>query len=245
MILIIQPKYESLRTWFESLPSIFTSIGEMMYDARNQIKRMTLPTGEMVCVKKFHRPILFNAFIYGSLRPSKAKRSYEYGLYLCAHQIATPEPIAYIEERHHGQLMDSYLITKVSKLTRLYRDWTLNYSPELELTIPAFAQFTAHMHNEGVLHLDYSPGNILWDKINGQYQFEIIDINRMRIGKSVSIRASAKSLRRLCAPTCFFRHFAAEYAPLRGFNVDEFTKLVLFYRDLFWNNGRKANYQYE
>ena len=33
------------------------------------------------------------------------------------------------------------------------------------------------------MHRDYSPGNILFDKIDGEYHFMLVDINRMSFGK--------------------------------------------------------------
>ena len=45
--------------------------------------------------------------------------------------------------------------------------------------------YTAVMHEREVLHLDYSPGNILWDKDDEGYHFTVVDINRMRFGKVV------------------------------------------------------------
>ena len=32
--------------------------------------------------------------------------------------------------------------------------------------VTAFAEFTARLHEAGILHLDYSPGNILYDKLS-------------------------------------------------------------------------------
>ena len=47
--------------------------------------------------------------------------------------------------------------------------------------IDAFAAFTLDLHNKGVLHKDYSPGNILFNlDENGKYHFYLIDINRMK-----------------------------------------------------------------
>ena len=241
--MVLNPKYERLRSWIEGLPAMFEREGEVIYDARNQIRRYEVD-GLTLCVKRFHRPMLLNRIIYTFFRPSKAKRSYLNGLYLIEHQIGTPEPIAYIEEHSCGLIGFSYLVTLQSSLTRLNREWTLNYSPELEDTIRPLARFTAQMHESQALHYDFSPGNILWDKVDGEYRFEVIDINRMRIGQKVTLRDGARSLRRLCAKTSFFLTFADEYAQQRGFDKEECTRWILYYRDQFWQHGRKANYDY-
>ena len=46
-----------------------------------------------------------------------------------------------------------------------------------------FIEFTYGLHIQGVYHVDYSPGNILIKKLNGQYTFSIIDLNRMKFLK--------------------------------------------------------------
>lgn len=244
MKIVINPKYESLRTWIERLPEIFGNQGELIYDARNQIRIFSADDGQKLCVKRFHAPRFLNKYIYRYCRDSKAKRAYENGLYLLAHQVNTPEPVGYIEQYDCGGLGFSYLITLPASLKRLNREFTLDYKPELDETIAPLARFTAHMHNEGILHLDFSPGNILWDKIDGQYQFEIIDINRMAFGP-VSLKAGCKSIRRICARSYFFDIFADEYAAQRELDKDECRKWIHYYRNRFWHNGKKANYQYD
>lgn len=242
-MLIINPKYNNLQTWLEALPQMFSQTGEVIYDARNQIRRFE-EGGLIMCVKRFHQPHFLNRLIYSYFKRSKARRSYENGMYLMQHGVGTPEPVAYIEEKKWGMLGYSYLVTLQSRLTRLNREFTLNYTPELEDTIRPLARFTAHMHEQGILHLDYSPGNILWDQVDGAYQFEVIDINRMRVGKPVTMREGAESLRRICARTAFFKTFADEYAQYRHLDRTECEKWILFYRNRFWKNGKKARYDY-
>ena len=149
-----------------------------------------------------------------------------------------------MEERCCGLLGYSYLVTQKAACTRLHREFTLAYTPELEETIRPLARFTAHMHEEGILHLDFSPGNILFDTAGDTYRFEIVDINRMRFGK-VSIKEGCKSLRRICARSRFFDTFADEYAAARGFSREECRRWIHYYRNRFWNYGKKARYEYD
>ncbi len=242
--MIINPQYEHLRSWLETLPHTFPQTGEVIYDARNQI-RCFEEGGLILCVKRFHQPHFLNRLIYSYFKRSKARRSYENGMYLLRHGIGTPEPIAYIEEKKCGLMGYSYLVTLQSRLTRLNREFTLNYTPELDATIRPLARFTARMHEAGILHYDYSPGNILWDYVDGECQFEVIDINRMRIGHPVTLKEGAKSLRRICATTSFFVTFADEYAKARKLDSKECERWILYYRNRFWGNGKKAQYNYD
>lgn len=238
-MIVIHPKYEYLHDWLTALPLNFESSGRIIYEGRNQIRIIStgMREGEEVCVKRFHPPFLMNSLVYSFFRHSKARRSYENALQMLQEGIATPEPIAYIEEYRGGLLTYSYFISRVSSLRRLHREFSLNYHPELDETIRPLARFTASMHEKRILHLDFSPGNILFDRLeNGEWAFELIDLNRMRIGKRVSLREGAKSLRRICANTKFFEVFAEEYARTRRIDKDEFEHLLFRFRNRYWHS---------
>lgn len=241
---VINPTYESLREWIEAIPTLFAQQGEVIYDERNQVRTLTAPDGTKVCVKRFHVPRFLNKYIYRYLRAGKAERAYQNGLCLIAHHVGTPEPMAYIEEYACGGLGYSYLITRLSALKHLHREFTFEDTPALEATIRPLARFTAHMHEEGILHLDFSPGNILWDEVNGTYQFEIIDINRMAFGR-VSMKEGCRSVCRLCARSRFFDVFADEYAQARHLDPTQCRHWIHYYRNRFWHNGKKAYYPYQ
>jgi serine/threonine protein kinase len=104
-----------------------------------------------------------------------------------------------------------------------------------EPIVQAFAQFTAHMHEEGILHRDYSPGNILFDvDEKGQVHFEIVDINRMVFDKPVGLERACRNFCRLWGKEDFFRLLATEYAKARGFDETECTRLTIKYWKRFW-----------
>ena len=257
MCITVHPRYEYLRTWIADLPRTFAVSGEVIYDGRNQLRRMAVSDSHSdeavsLVVKQFHRPAFPNSIIYGCLREPKASRAYRNALYLQQQGIGTPEPIAYVL-CGKGLLAESYLITRESRLPHLMREFTLNYTPALDKLIRPFARFTARMHEAGILHLDYSPGNILWDKnptygkddtAAEPYVFEVIDINRMRVGRPVTLREGCESMRRICARRSFFDVFADEYALVRGYDQTECSRWIHYYRDRFWDHGRKAQYEY-
>lgn len=257
MRITVHPRYEYLRTWIADLPRTFAVSGEVIYDGRNQLRRIFVPSSFStdslpLVVKQFHRPALPNRFIYTYLREPKASRAYRNALYLQQQGIGTPEAIAYVL-CGKGLLAESYLVTRESRLPHLMREFTINYTPALDELIRPFARFTARMHEAGILHLDYSPGNILWDKnpdygkgdsAAEPYVFEVIDINRMRVGRKVTLREGCESMRRICARRSFFDVFADEYALIRGYDKTECSRWIHYYRDLFWNHGRKAQYEY-
>ena len=61
MKVIINPAYEHLRPFIESLPQRITAEGETIHEGRNLIKMLTAPDGLRLNVKRYHRPSLLNA----------------------------------------------------------------------------------------------------------------------------------------------------------------------------------------
>ena len=76
MTLVINSTYDYLREWIQSIPSRFSEEGEVIYNARNQIRLFTAPDGTELCVKRFHTPAELNDWIYMYWRKPKAVRAY-------------------------------------------------------------------------------------------------------------------------------------------------------------------------
>ncbi len=241
MKILINPKYGGLRDYLLRLPARMDSEGTYIYGGRrNLIKSFTAPDGTVLNVKRYHVPHGPNRLIYSfGLRQPKGLRAFRYPTLLAARGIETPEPVAYLEERHGGLLGLSFFISvQCPYAHRLYE--VNEMAPEqYEPLAKALALFTAHMHDQQVLHCDYSPGNILWDrKADGAYCFSIVDINRMRFGP-VSMAAGCNSFRRLWGPKAFFRLLAQEYARHRGLDPAACERLVLACRRKFWTRYLK------
>lgn len=237
----INPKYNHLRLFIESIPEIIQYEGELIKDGRNLIKVFNTPDGQIINVKRYHIPNGPNRLIYSlGLRKPKGQRAYEYPEILLQKGINTPENIAYIEERHGILLGHSYFIcTQCPYEHELYE---VGHAPEGtydELAI-ALATFTAHMHESGVLHRDYSPGNILWNHDAEGYHFSIIDTNRMYFGP-VDMKRGCANFARLWGPKQFIVLLASQYAHLRGFDEEQVIETVLKYRARFWKRFLKKH----
>lgn len=232
MKMVINSAYSHLTSFIESLPDSFDKEGKTIYNERNQIKIFDAGNEKMV-VKSFKIPMFFNRIIYTHFRLSKARRSYEYALKLIERQINTPQPVAYIERRRNGLLADSYYISIYREYPGILRE--LRYHPleEKKDLISAFIRFTVDIHEKDVFPLDYSPGNILYEKAGDGYDFYLIDINRMQF-KSVDIETGAYGLRRLWGSEETIAFIAREYAILRKFDEKKFEELTLNYHRLFW-----------
>ena len=235
MHLVLSDKYESLRDALKAIPESFEQTGVVIYDARNQIRVVELPNGLTLNIKRFHRPALFNRIIYTWLRPSKAERAYRNAQLLHALHIPTPEAVAYIENKN-PLLQESYLITVQSPLTRNFYEFRYHSVEGYEDIIQAFAKLMADAHQKGVLHQDLSPGNILFDKQDdGTISFSLVDINRMRFGRSISKEEACRNFCRLWGRMDFIEALSRSYAASRGWDAEEVTRLINRYWRQYWH----------
>ena len=232
--MLINPKYKHLGEWLERLPEDFERLGDVIYDKRNQLRVITAPDGSLLNVKRYCVPHLINRIVYSTgIRQAKGLRAFTYPTRLLERSIDTPEPIAYIEQRHCGLLGVSYFVSVQSPLRHTLYELGEAREGTYEDLANALGRFTAMMHDREVLHLDYSPGNILWNKDEQGYHFAIVDINRMRFGK-VNMKDGCAALRRLWGPKRFIELIARSYATARHFDPDEAVRLAMQARTAFW-----------
>ena len=234
----INPKYEHLRAFIERIPDTMEVEGTYIYGGRrNLIVKMTATDGTVLNVKRFQQPRWLNRFIYSTgIRDPKGRRAFTYPAILLAKGIETPEAVAYIEDRNTiGLLQQSWFVSIQCPYEHLLYELG-DAKPELyEPMAEALARFAAHMHEKEVLHLDFSPGNILWEEGG---RFSIVDINRMRFG-AVSMNDGAKSFARLWGPKRFIQLLVEEYAHQRGFNPEACVAITMKERTRFWTRYQK------
>ena len=236
---VLRPEYEYLRPFIVALPDRFCREGEVIYKGRNEIRVME-SHGMTLNVKQFGVPIFFNRVAYSFFRSPKAQRAYEYALVLGEKQIPTPEPIAYIILKKNGLQEKSYFISRQVDYSRRFYEFGTNALEGNEDIVRALARFTTNMHEAEVYHRDYSPGNILFDRVDGGVAFCVVDINRMRFGK-VSVEKGCANFARLWGQQPFFRLLAGEYARCRHADPDRCVKWVFHYREKFWKRYRKRH----
>ena len=218
MKVVINPKYSFLTDFIYHLPECFFKEGETIYQGRNILKRYDVQ-GFHLIVKRFKRPYIINQIVYSFFRESKARRSF-------------------------GLLTDSYYISLYMESMEELREYMAVYKVEDRELRLAFARFTAQMHKAKILHVDYSPGNILVRKQADSYVFALVDVNRMKF-KNVSVVDACKNLARLATSRKVLDEVACEYASQRGWNSLEIIRLMGEYSDHFFRNytfrlGNKA-----
>ena len=197
----------------------FAESDRVLYQGRNIIKII----GDDIAIKSFHKPQFPNSLIYGSLRASKAKRSYLYAQRL---GDLTPDPLAYHENRHCGLLHESYYACRLSDLPLTWRIVArdLNF-PNRDKIAHAIGVFMAKMHEKGCYALDFSGGNILVNEDGSRVQ--MVDINRCRWYKSISLHQGCSQTRHLHLSVHDCRILAEAYAQARGFDAEQCFRIVI------------------
>lgn len=233
--LILNEKYKHLEDFIKDLPSSFMESGEVVYSGRNLIKIFEVK-GLTLNVKSFKKPFLINQIAYSTFRKSKAKRSFIYASLLKEKDFETPDPVAFIEFRKFGLLKKAYYVSLHEEFDGMLRELIKGSLSDHQELIQQFANYTAQLHESQILHLDYSPGNILYKKENNKYIFYLVDLNRMRFNKSVGLDKGCFNFRRLWGSNEMLTLLAKEYAKARRMDESKCIEKTLKYHKQFWKN---------
>ena len=235
MRVIVNPKYAHLQKEIEEIPRSFQEKGDVVYDGRNVLKRIGLGSIDVV-VKSFKKPHIINRVVYSFFRQSKAERSYIYSMEIQQHGFDTPEPVAMIEQFQSGLFSHSYYICCYDggETVRSLMDGKVEGNED---KLSAFARYTAALHQAGILHLDYSPGNILIHQNDAnEYSFSLVDVNRMQLLSDIDCDTVCRNMCRLCISREVLTYIMTEYASLRGWDVESTVSLALRYSDQFFTH---------
>ncbi|MGN1240278.1 MAG: glycosyltransferase [Paludibacteraceae bacterium] len=195
--------------------------GGTIYQGRNTLRR----NGNIV-TKSFAIPPLWRGILYGVFCKSKARRSYEYALRM---EGLTPAPIAYREVRYLGILRESEYACKASECTHTFNELISNPQfPNRKTILQAIGRFTAQLHRRGVLHKDYSGGNILFNE-DGTH-IEIVDLNRIRFCRRISIHQGLRNFERLNIDREALTIMAQAYAQAMGYDPDYCSQYIIKHR---------------
>jgi len=216
--------------------------GKPIYTGRNTIWALDW-RGKSLAVKSFGIPWGIRKWIYGGLRASKAKRSFENASALIARGLHTPRPLGFLEFGSRARLLKSFYVSDYlpsSSGVFPLRDVLLDANRlDRENILTSFGRYTCKLHDCGVLHRDYSPGNILVmpqgrrgrtaqenrslslpelemrTLSSSAYRFELVDLNRMFFG-NLSLKQRMHNLRLLWANDDDLRTVVTGYAEVFG-----------------------------
>jgi len=213
----------------------FTTTGVLFGNGkRNTIKLFELE-GKTINVKSFKVPSFYNKIVYKFFRKSKARRSYEYANRLLKYGIGTPQPIAFAENFSFIGLNKSYYISEHLESDLTFRELVENPDyPDHENILRQFIRFSYNLHENGIEFLDHSPGNTLIKKDEeGNYQFFLVDLNRMNFYQKIDFEMRMKNLSRLTPKKEMIAIMSDEYAKLCHKSETEVFEKMWFYTNEF------------
>jgi len=237
MKIVINPKYTALNSFITKIPALFEQEGELVYTARNQLKAYNVE-GIDVIVKRYKIPHIINRLAYTYIRPSKAKRAYEYALKLLQLDVNTPAPIAYIEQYKAGMLTYGYFISVYEKDYLDIRN-LMDGTQDDQNLLRELASYISDFHKKGILHLDMSPGNILYKKTKNQTLFTLIDINRMQFLPIISVENKYNSFKRISENQAILTELAKLYAQASNLNETESIEKINQFSSDFFSSKRR------
>jgi len=234
---VIAPYFNKYQAKLDHFISEFDLTGEQFGKAaRNTIKLFDLNQAK-VNVKAFKVPMIVNRIIYGNLRKSKARRSFEFAKRLASLGIKSPKPIAYYEFSTFGLFGKSYYVSEHLACDLTFRELTTDFNyPDHEIILRAFTRFTYNLHQSGVNFLDHSPGNTLIVKQDSGYDFYLVDLNRMEF-KHISLEKRITNFAKLTTHKSLIEVMSDEYAKCTGVSVK-------YIYDIMWKSTCDFQYKY-
>lgn len=230
----LHPAYLHLQEFMLSLPKRFlNNEGTLIHDGRNQL-RCLQHDGRDYVVKEHPQPNIVNRLVYGTLRPAKTTRAYHNALKLQKIGVGTPQPIGYLNIHNGLTFGKSYFVTLQSSCPHRYYDLFTSHIDYEDDVFIAVGKLTGKMHENHLLHKDYSLGNILFKRNEDRSIYlELIDLNRMYFG-IIDMHRGCKNFERLPGDEHSFRIMAKAYAEVRHFNPDKCYNLMMHYHELKW-----------
>lgn len=216
MRITIHQKYKNQEEAILQLVKTFFGEGDLMVKGSRNIIKSNYLGNEKVNIKFFQKPDFIKSIIYSFFRTTKAKRSFDYANYLLKHNINTPFPIAFVEERTGlGLLGNSFYFCEQIDYDFTIRELIHNPSfPERNIILEQFTEFTYKIHEAKINFLDHSPGNtLIVNKGNGKYDFYLIDLNRMKF-EDLSIEKRMDNFKKMWLSKQMIKVVAKKYASL-------------------------------
>lgn len=235
MKLVIEDNFNKNFAEIQKIFQDFETYGEVFGNQdRNTLKLFQL-NDLTANVKSFKVPNLVNKVVYRFFRQSKAERSFVYAKKLKDLNIGTPQPIAYAEEKNGVFFGKSYYMSEHLNYDITYRELTTNFDyPDHENVLRAFTRFTYLLHENQINFLDHSPGNTLIKKVDDEYLFYLVDLNRMRF-EEMTLEERVKNFAKLTIHDSMLEVMSDEYAHLMNTSKDKVFALMKQFTDEFQN----------
>lgn len=200
------------RGWLEELPAAVARFPaeNLLQGGRNQLYRCHFEDVDLV-VKRFPNSDVWKKGVYRVCK-SKAKRSYLHTERLNQAGLNSPAPVAWLESWDGQWLSECFYVCLYVTFEHEARQLHETHLPQRVEKAKLLGQSLAKMHRAEILHLDLTPGNLLYaPSQNNGWEIQIVDNNRMRFGP-VARRAAVTSLAQADLPEDLLPSMLSTYA---------------------------------
>ncbi len=217
----------------------FNFEGQFLNDGRrNSIKTFRTTNGTLI-IKSFKIPNAVNKIAYKFFRESKAERSFKYANILISKGIGTPYPLAYAEEKTGFGFGNSFYVSEHLDCDFTFRELVTDPGiKDHENILRAFTRFTFKLHENNIEFLDHSPGNTLIQRKEADYEFHLVDLNRMNF-RSLGLDERLKNFSRLTPKKEMVEVMASEYAFLINQPFEMVFKKMWYFTEEFQRKFHK------
>lgn len=233
MRVVFSEAYKPKKDEILQLIKSFETEGELLGKGnRNRIKTFNLGN-QKINIKSFKIPNAVNKLIYTLFRKSKAERSFSFAEFLVSRNIGTPLPIAFAENKSALSFNESYYVSEHLDYDLTFRELVQNPNyPGWEEILRAFTRFTYHLHENEIEFLDHSPGNTLIKTGGGEFEFFLVDLNRMNF-KKMNFVERMQNFSRLTPKKEMIRIMSNEYSNLLKKPEEEVFEKMWFFTNQF------------
>lgn len=197
--------------------------GTLLQGGRNRVVHTRVVCGGIareIVVKTYGKPNFFQNLFSPRGKRSKAERAFDAAIALHGNGVGTPAPVALVERRENGRVVESRFISEyVPELSDFRRELRIELTQKkdaarLMALIESVARAIRKFHDAGVIHRDLGNQNIgLVRNPDGSTRVFFLDLNRARIfpPKSLTDQQRGKDLSRLDIPSGIFNEFLLIY----------------------------------
>lgn len=156
-----------------------------IHRARNALYRCEA-LGETVVIKRFQLRGNLWKRMTDRCGEGKALRTFRIAGELARRGVRTPEPLAAVERRERGALVEAWYVCADQPNLGTVRDLLRPGFPDRIAHIRGFGAWAARVHDAGVLHHDFNSANVLLVPCgSGGFAHSLVDLNRIRFATTV------------------------------------------------------------
>ncbi len=217
MNFVLSGDYSQYKNDILNILKHFKNEGVVVGHGNRNVVKYFIINGLKFNFKSFKQHNIINRHVYKYYRKSKSRRSYEYAQMLIEKGFHTPKPIAFVENHDLIGVTSSYYVSE--QLEDVFTLGDALYNPNFtdrEEIIRLYTQLIFQLHENGIIFIDNASGNFLIKKVDGNYRFYLVDLNRMNFYEEIDISKRLINFERLTNDLEIIKIISAEYARLSG-----------------------------